>query len=108
MADDHRDGWLDDDAVERLLRGEPVEARGAEGVRCAWSRAREERLAAGLGAFAEAVGRTPCEPAGARALPGEEQAVAAFRAARAGAGHGAAAPALRTGRGLRVAWPVRA
>ncbi|MDP9609375.1 hypothetical protein [Streptomyces demainii] len=82
MAEDHRYSWLDDSAVERLLRGEPVEGQpGAPGGRDGQSYAEAERLAAVLSAVAGA-GR-PAAPSGASPLPGEDAAVAAFRAARA-------------------------
>ncbi|TXS72870.1 hypothetical protein EAO69_16795 [Streptomyces sp. me109] len=73
MADeDYR--WLDGEAAERLLRGEPLEAVDAD------TKERVERLAEALASLAE-------EPApdGAE-LPGEDAALAAFRAARAGRG----------------------
>ncbi|MFF3909073.1 hypothetical protein ACFYZJ_24530 [Streptomyces sp. NPDC001848] len=70
MADE-QDRWLDRDAAERLLRGEPPAAVDAD------ARARAERLAEALTALAAAP-----SPAGEE-LPGEEAAVAAFRAARA-------------------------
>ncbi|MEU3709223.1 hypothetical protein [Streptomyces catenulae] len=63
MADD-RYNWLDNDAAERLLRGEPV-GTTADGAR---------ELALLL------EGAAPAEPA-AGPLPGEESAVAAFRRA---------------------------
>ncbi|MGW7688005.1 hypothetical protein ACWGMA_03770 [Streptomyces asiaticus] len=89
MAEDHRYSWLDDSAAERLLRGEPVEGQpAAPDGRGDQSYADAERLAAVLSAAAGA-GRTAA-PSDASALPGEEAAVAAFRAARvevdAGAG----------------------
>ncbi|KUJ66933.1 hypothetical protein ACZ90_31360 [Streptomyces albus subsp. albus] len=77
MADDHRYDWLDNDAVERLLRGEPVDT--CRNLKDQDDQARAERLAAALGSLA-----APSEPA-AEPLPGEEAAVAAFRAARAAA-----------------------
>ncbi|GDY43419.1 hypothetical protein SANT12839_043010 [Streptomyces antimycoticus] len=81
MAEDHRYSWLDDSAVERLLRGEPVEGQpGAPDGRGDESYAEAERLAAVLSAVAGA-GR-PAAPSDASALPGEEAAMAAFRAAR--------------------------
>lgn len=70
MADE-QDRWLDRDAAERLLRGEPPAPVDAE------VRARAERLAEALAALAAAPASTSEE------LPGEEAAVAAFRAARA-------------------------
>jgi hypothetical protein len=83
MADDHRYSWLDDKAAERLLRGEPVEGQhGAPDNRNDRPHAEAERLAAVLGAVAEAP--LPGRPAGSTVpLPGEEAAVAAFRAAQA-------------------------
>ncbi|SEC07593.1 hypothetical protein [Streptomyces melanosporofaciens] len=81
MAEDHRYSWLDDSAAERLLRGEPVEGQpGAPDGRGDESYAEAERLAAVLSAVAGA-GR-PAAPSDASALPGEEAAMAAFRAAR--------------------------
>lgn len=71
MADEQY-GWLDSDAAERLLRGEPLDAVDAD------TRARASRLAEALAALA---GTPP--PAGAE-LPGEAAALAAFRAARTG------------------------
>ncbi|MGZ2357841.1 hypothetical protein LRE75_14280 [Streptomyces sp. 372A] len=68
MADE-QDAWLDKEAAEKLLRGEPVDP--AEGR----SRQDAERLAAAL----DAVART-ARPATGR-LPGEAAALAAFRAA---------------------------
>ncbi|MFE2673288.1 hypothetical protein ACFXEZ_05110, partial [Streptomyces hygroscopicus] len=82
MAEDHRYSWLDDSAAERLLRGEPVEGQpGAPGGRDGQSYAEAERLAAVLSAVAGAA--RPAAPSGASPLPGEDAAVAAFRAARA-------------------------
>ncbi|OEJ33406.1 hypothetical protein [Streptomyces subrutilus] len=78
MADE-RDRWLDEAAADRLLRGEPVEPVGP----AADPRARREaaRLRAALDSL------TPPAPT-AGELPGEDAAVAAFRAA-----HSAGAPA---------------
>ncbi|MFG2579197.1 hypothetical protein [Streptomyces malaysiensis] len=85
MAEDHRYSWLDDNAAERLLRGEPVEGQPvAPDGRGDQSYADAERLAAVLSAVAGA-GR-PVSPSDGPALPGEEAALAAFRAARVGAG----------------------
>ncbi|MEU6116116.1 hypothetical protein ABZ840_16500 [Streptomyces sp. NPDC047117] len=70
MADD-RYNWLDEDAAERLLRGERVDAglgRGAEE----------------LDDLLDAAARTAAAPSPDTALPGEEAAVAAFRQASAG------------------------
>ena len=84
MADDHRYSWLDDKAAERLLRGEPVDGQhDAPDGRNDRPHAEAERLAAVLGAVAEAGRRTDGAAAnGTAPLPGEEAAVAAFRAAR--------------------------
>ncbi|MCQ8189265.1 hypothetical protein [Streptomyces rugosispiralis] len=102
MAEDHRYSWLDDSAAERLLRGEPVEGQPpTPDGRSDQSYADAERLAAVLSAVAGA-GRTAA-PSGASALPGEEAAVAAFRAARveAGAGTGAVAEVAEMGMARR-------
>ncbi|MEK8171234.1 hypothetical protein NKH77_22510 [Streptomyces sp. M19] len=56
MADDHRYSWLDDDAMERLLRGEPVDAPGAEGGRDELPTAEVERLTAVVNAVTAVVG----------------------------------------------------
>ncbi|MFF8813164.1 hypothetical protein [Streptomyces pactum] len=95
MADDHRYDWLDNEAVERLLRGEPVDTCRNNTEADGQARADADRLAAALGALAE----TAPLPDGP--LPGEDDAVAAFRAARAGtAARGAAgAPAAHGVRG---------
>ncbi|MFF2008119.1 hypothetical protein ACFVWY_03455 [Streptomyces sp. NPDC058195] len=117
MADERYE-WLDKDAAERLLRGEPVDpVDGPSGTDA-------ERLAAAL----EAAART-ARPATAE-LPGEAAALAAFRATpRARAARGAAdrlggpadragvldpvrlgsGPAAGAGRGRRARWsrPVR-
>ncbi|MEV4434760.1 hypothetical protein [Streptomyces sp. NPDC049585] len=81
MADDHRyeQGWLDDDAVERLLRGEPL-----SGTAPADARATADQLTAALRALTQPAGPagTAARAAGAP-LPGEEAALAAFREARA-------------------------
>ncbi|WP_369248759.1 hypothetical protein [Streptomyces sp. R41] len=69
MADEQY-RWLDRDAAERLLRGEPLEAVDAD------TREQADRLADALGALA-------AEPALSSAeLPGEAAALAAFRKAR--------------------------
>ncbi|MFJ5076827.1 hypothetical protein ACIP8Z_19765 [Streptomyces sp. NPDC088553] len=79
MADE-RYQWLDQEAAERLLRGEPVDAVDDH------ARSRAERLAGALDAA-----RVPAVPAAARTeLPGEAAALAAFREAHA---ERAAAPA---------------
>ncbi|MFB6841094.1 hypothetical protein [Streptomyces sp. NPDC056361] len=108
MADE-RYQWLDQDAAEQLLRGEPVDAADDH------ARGQAERLSEALGAArAQAAA-----PVAGTELPGEAAALAAFRAARAatpaGVGAGAAdrielgrvrlapvaAPARRWGRSLR-------
>ncbi|MFC8951754.1 hypothetical protein ACFT8P_03790 [Streptomyces sp. NPDC057101] len=72
MADE-RYQWLDQEAAERLLRGEPVDAVDDH------ARAGAERLAGALDAA-----RTPAFPAaGSGELPGEAAALAAFRKATA-------------------------
>ncbi|MEU1533288.1 hypothetical protein [Streptomyces fagopyri] len=73
MADeDYR--WLDREAAERLLSGEPLEAVDAD------TKERGERLA-------EALASLVAKPApGDAELPGEAAALAAFRATRAGRG----------------------
>ncbi|WP_399928647.1 hypothetical protein [Streptomyces kanamyceticus] len=82
MADE-QDKWLDRDAAERLLRGEPLEGVDPH------ARAQADRLAQALGALAAADGSaTRAGPDGAPGaapgeLPGEAAALAAFRAARA-------------------------
>ncbi|MCX4589724.1 hypothetical protein OG819_08120 [Streptomyces sp. NBC_01549] len=74
MADE-QDKWLDRDAAERLLRGEPLEAVDAD------TQGRAKRLADALGAL----GALAPEPAPSSAeLRGEAAALAAFRQARAG------------------------
>ncbi|UUU24538.1 hypothetical protein [Streptomyces sp. DSM 40750] len=72
MADEQY-RWLNRDAAERLLRGEPLEAVDAD------TRAHADRLAEVLGALTAEV--APVSPQGAE-LPGEEAALAAFRSAR--------------------------
>ncbi|MGW7053765.1 hypothetical protein [Streptomyces sp. NPDC054887] len=95
MADERYE-WLDKDAAERLLRGEPVGPVGDH------ARAQAERLAAALDGVARAGGHESGE------LPGEAAALAAFRKARAAAPEN---PTVRIGRaapvGLRWARPVR-
>lgn len=71
MADEHY-RWLDRETAERLLRGESPEAVDPA------AREQAERLARTLGALS-------VEPSPAKVeLPGEEAALAAFRAARTG------------------------
>ncbi|MFD6287991.1 hypothetical protein [Streptomyces sp. NPDC060205] len=81
--------WLDRDAAESLLRGEPLETVDAD------IRAQAERLAEALGELgASAAEPAPTGAAGAAGaagvrgteLPGEEAALAAFRSARLGRG----------------------
>ncbi|AKH84420.1 hypothetical protein AA958_21990 [Streptomyces sp. CNQ-509] len=81
MVDD-RYGWLDEDVAERLLRGEPLDFADGNGRRGRkhWSpedRAAAERLAAVLARVAES-GR----PDANGRMPGEQAALAAFRAAQ--------------------------
>ncbi|GAA3391785.1 hypothetical protein [Streptomyces roseoviridis] len=71
MADE-RYQWLDQEAAERLLRGEPVDPVDDA------SRAQAELLARALD-----TARTPSAAATAGELPGEEAALAAFRKATA-------------------------
>ncbi|MEU6623111.1 hypothetical protein ABZ926_20405 [Streptomyces litmocidini] len=88
MADE-RYQWLDQEAAERLLRGEPVEAVDDR------ARAEAARLAEALG-----TARVPAVPPAARTeLPGEAAALAAFRKATAerAAAAGASATAGATG-----------
>ncbi|MGW1292678.1 hypothetical protein [Streptomyces sp. NPDC002533] len=73
MADEHYE-WLDKDAAERLLRGEPVVPVGDE------ARTDAFRLAEALGAARAGL------PAPAGELPGEDAVLAAFRQARHGSG----------------------
>lgn len=112
MADE-RDEWLDQDAAENLLRGEPV------GPVDDHARERARKVAGALDAL-----RAAADPAAAE-LPGEEAALAAFREARAEKAAGAragvtplsdvqGAPELRAVRGrpgprsrMRWARPVR-
>jgi hypothetical protein len=84
MADEQY-RWLDRDAAERLLRGEPLEAVDAG------TREQVDRLAEALGALAAEPKLSSDE------LPGEAAALAAFRKARAG-GDGATAQLGHHGR----------
>ncbi|MFE1292008.1 hypothetical protein [Streptomyces sp. NPDC058751] len=84
MADEQYK-WLDRDAAERLLNGEPLETVDPG------TREQADRLAAALGALAAAPEPTSDE------LPGEAAALAAFRKAREG-GDGVAAQLGRHGR----------
>ncbi|MFD6423069.1 hypothetical protein [Streptomyces sp. NPDC060198] len=87
MADE-QDEWLDRDAAERLLRGEPVAPPGAQ------ARSAARSLFETLGAAARS--GTPSE----RELAGEEAAVAAFRQV------GPARGASGTGRHRRPVGPA--
>ncbi|MFJ3163180.1 hypothetical protein [Streptomyces kanasensis] len=73
MADERYE-WLDHEAAERLLCGEPVDADDD------YTRLQAERLAEALESARADAARTRTGPAGA--LPGEEAALTAFRAAR--------------------------
>lgn len=73
MADEQYK-WLNRDAAERLLRGEPLEAVDAD------TRAAADRLTGALGALTAPTSDVPSVDA---ELPGEEAALAAFRKARA-------------------------
>jgi hypothetical protein len=84
MADEQY-RWLDRDAAERLLRGEPLEAVDAG------TRDQLDRLAEALDSLAAAPELSSDE------LPGEAAALAAFRKAREG-GDGAPAPLGHRGR----------
>ncbi|MGW7262421.1 extensin [Streptomyces sp. NPDC054842] len=94
MADEH-DRWLDRDAAERLLRGEPLETVDAD------TREQADRLAGALRALASA------PPLSSAELPGEAAALAAFRAARAGADDEAALLARESRRRTADAGLVR-
>ncbi|MEV5446527.1 hypothetical protein AB0N23_28865, partial [Streptomyces sp. NPDC052644] len=72
MADE-RNEWLDHEAAERLLRGEPVDADDD------YTRWQVERLAKALDSARGAAAPHPAAPSGE--LPGEAAALAAFRAA---------------------------
>ncbi|MFE0733991.1 hypothetical protein [Streptomyces sp. NPDC058855] len=92
MADE-RYQWLDQEAAERLLRGEPVDAVDDR------ARSQAQRLAEALG-----TARTPSAAVPADAeLPGEAAALAAFRkavaerAALTGATAGSGAPSVPAG-----------
>ncbi|MFE0646482.1 hypothetical protein ACFW2Y_33500 [Streptomyces sp. NPDC058877] len=103
MADE-RYQWLDQEAAERLLRGEPVEAVDDR------ARSQVELLAGALEAA-----RTPAvQPTDTGELPGEAAALLAFRRAAAeraaaGAGAAAAGAAATPGRAPRTSGvdPVR-
>ncbi|MFG2195176.1 hypothetical protein [Streptomyces sp. NPDC048639] len=81
MADD-RYKWLDKDAAERLLRGEPADA--AVGSHDAFARAQAERLAEALADVlveANRLGTAGGTHRSAAEMPGEAAATAAFRKA---------------------------
>ncbi|MFG2558286.1 hypothetical protein [Streptomyces sp. NPDC048496] len=96
MADE-QDAWLDRDAAERLLRGEPVDP--GEGH----ARADAERLAAALDAAARSARPATGE------LPGEAAALAAFRTvprtARAGMRATASADVRSAGHAVKDSEP---
>ncbi|MGW1404889.1 hypothetical protein [Streptomyces sp. NPDC002403] len=95
MADERYE-WLDKDAAERLLRGEPVDPVGGQSCTDA------ERLVAALDAAARAV-----RPA-AGELPGEAAALAAFRTATHSAGTRTRADAQVKGGAGKAARPAGA
>ncbi|MFI9047753.1 hypothetical protein [Streptomyces sp. NPDC053427] len=72
MADDRYE-WLDKDAAERLLRGDPVSAPDGDGAR-------------ELQQLLDAAAAVAAGPAQHAELPGEAAAVAAFRRAQHGSG----------------------
>ncbi|MEU2154896.1 hypothetical protein ABZ532_07715 [Streptomyces sp. NPDC019396] len=80
--------WLDQEAAERLLRGEPVEPAGVD----ARSAVEARRLAAALDAA-----RTPEAANDPLPLRGEEAALAAFRKARDGGAEEILPTAVRLG-----------
>ncbi|KAF4408136.1 MULTISPECIES: hypothetical protein [Streptomyces] len=84
--------WLDEDATERLLRGEPADALPAVGPEDLAAQARARRLAAALGSVSAPSLLVDGDGDGA-AFPGEAAALAAFREARAGARQETAAAA---------------
>ncbi|MFJ6184563.1 hypothetical protein [Streptomyces sp. NPDC092295] len=100
MADE-RDPWLDRDAAERLLRGEPVET-GDEHVR-----ARSEQLAQALRDMSAVTyaNETYANETSEEELPGEAAALAAFR--KAVAEGGGAREAVRGGETVRGGEAVR-
>lgn len=94
MAED-RYSWLDKDAAERILRGEPVDARRGPGARelaeflraAADAGADMSAAPSGADTSADSGGSVAFTEPGARGvgrspLPGEEAALAAFREAR--------------------------
>ncbi|WP_069814654.1 hypothetical protein [Streptomyces sp. TP-A0874] len=104
MADDWY-SWLDEDAAERLLRGEPADALPAVGADDRAARTQALRLSAVLGAAAEP--GSPANPDGGE-LPGEASALAAFRAARAGVPYAAGAAEGRRRWTVLLGRPLRA
>jgi hypothetical protein len=94
MADERYE-WLDKDAAERLLRGEPVDPVGGRSCTDA------ERLVAALDAAARAT-----RPATAE-LPGEAAALTAFRTAARSARAGTRANAEGRSAGAEMLAPVR-
>ncbi|MEU2667422.1 hypothetical protein ABZ622_00910 [Streptomyces sp. NPDC007164] len=94
MADERYE-WLDKDAAERLLRGEPVDPVGGRSCTDA------ERLVAALDAAARAT-----RPATAE-LPGEAAALTAFRTAGRSARAGTRANAEGRSAGAEARGPVR-
>lgn len=93
MADDHRYDWLDDDAVERVLRGESVVAGCVADTDTDTSTDDGPDKAARLAAERlDAALRSLTAPLPDGPLPGEEAALAAFREARAAGAAPAAAP----------------
>ncbi|WP_326767352.1 hypothetical protein OG978_25110 [Streptomyces sp. NBC_01591] len=95
MADEQYE-WLDEDAAERLLRGEPVDPVGGQSCTDA------ERLVAALDAAARAA-----RPA-AGELPGEAAALAAFRTATRSARTGTRAKAQLRGAAEKADGPADA
>ncbi|NGN64421.1 hypothetical protein G5C51_10970 [Streptomyces sp. A7024] len=80
-ADDDRFGWLDEEAAEQLLRGGPVVPGHWNAPDSPRGRAEAERLAA----FLQTASRAGEQRTGGDgSLPGEEAALAAFRASRSG------------------------
>lgn len=101
MADDDRNTWLDQRAAERLLDGEPPDV--GPGLPPA-DRDTAERLAALLDTAARAA-----RPAPGTELPGEQAALAAFRAARVAESAGPARNGrAANGHGLNGRAPKRA
>ncbi|MDX3708536.1 hypothetical protein PV733_06055 [Streptomyces europaeiscabiei] len=97
MADEQY-RWLNRDAAERLLRGEPLETVDAD------TRARADRLTEALEALAAEVAPVSSQNP---ELPGEEAALAAFRTARTArsvrtAASGVDGRAAESGRGSRT------